>query len=824
MKAVLLLIIQFVLLPPAHVSPQEREATGEEFQQEDLQARAESRRMRRLDADGNLPDDALQRAWEQLNTKEIAQKGVTRAPSDAGVWNWEWLGPGNIGGRTRALVINPVNPDIMVAGTAGGGIWRTTNGGSWWWPVSDFLPALPVVSLVMDPTNPQVLYAGTGERVGSNFWIPGAGVFKSTSGGLTWSQLQNTAGPEYHYVGKLAHHPVSSGTVLAATDSGVYRTTNGGSDWGVILKVPEGACDVDYDPSDPNRIWVGTYQRVYLSTDAGDHWIRQTTGAAGKMPDSLGRCEIAFAPARSDIVYVSPGKDVPIVNDQSDVIYRSTDGGSTWDPWRSTNADRWSNAIWVSPTDSNLVVWGGFGDLLRTTDGGATLPTFISDWRWYDKGKSAHGDQHAIVPHPGYNGTTNRTVFFCNDGGIQKATNVSTVTDTIGWVNLANNLGVSQFFGGAVSTGGDLAIGGTQDNGILLYTQAGGQQGWSLGKFPDNGSMTGDGQWAAVDFNLPTTIYVTYPRLIIMRSNNSGASFSEATSGLGDRNGYADWLAPFVMDPSDPGHLVAGGGKIWETLNGANEWHRIRDFASGTNAPVCTAIDIAKTNSDVIWVGYNNGLVSHTTVAGDPWADHPKPWGTRAVTDIAINPWNQNEVLVTVGGYSTTTVWITTDAGTSWTNRNGTPPHDLPAVQVNTVRYHPLQPNWIYVGSDLGVFASEDKGVTWSVTPRYNTGNEGPNNAEVVELTWQGTSSLVAVTHGRGMYRCTPLPVVYVDFAYVGPENGSQLKPYNTVDEAVSNYGPGALVSIRNGTYDGPPMVIDKRGRLTSTGGPAVIK
>lgn len=789
---------------------------------EDVEARAEARRFRRLDADGRLPDDALVRAWERLKGEGRAPKTGGASPADAGIWNWEWLGPGNIGGRLRAIVFDPADPDIMVAGTAGGGLWRTTNGGAWWEPVSDFLPALPVVSLATDPTNTQTIYAGTGERVGSNASIPGAGIFRSTDGGVTWQRLASTAAAQYQYVGRLAHHPSASGTVLAATRTGVHRTTDWGASWNAILHVPEGASDVDYDPSDPQRIWVGTYLNVHLSTDGGAHWTVQTSGNPGKMPDSLGRCEIAFAASRPHIVYVSPGRDVPVLNDMQDTIWRSTNGGGDWNPWMPTNADRWSNAIWVSPTDSNLVVWGGFGDLFRTTNGGATPAQRISDWRWYDKGKSAHGDQHVIIHHPGYNGTSNRTVFVGNDGGVQKTLNVSAVDDTTGWINLANNLGVSQFFGGAISPAGTMALGGTQDNGVLLYTNTGGAQGWTLPTSVYGWTMTGDGQYAAFDHSFPARMFITYPQLDIWRSNNGGETFEPATNGLLDKGTSADWLAPFVIDPTNSSVLVAGGGRIWRTTNGADEWKQIRGFIAGNYRS--TAVDIARTSSSAIWVGYGNGAVSHTTDAGLNWTDHAVPWGTVAVTDIAINPWDQDEVVVTVGGSSASTVWITTDAGLTWLNRNGAAPHDLPAVQVNTVRYHPLQPDWLYVGTDLGVFASEDRGLSWSVTPALTSGNEGPNNVEVDELFWQGTTYLVAATHGRGMYRCAPLPVVYVDHAYSGVEDGTEFRPFNTVEEAVNSYGPGALVSIKSGTYDGPALVLGKRGRLVSTGGTTVIR
>jgi hypothetical protein len=181
------------------------------------------------------------------------------------------------------------------------------------------------------------------------------------------------------------------------------------------------------------------------------------------------------------------------------------------------------------------------------------------------------------------------------------------------------------------------------------------------------------------------------------------------------------------------------------------------------------------------------------------------------VTDIAINPFNHNEVWVTFAENQANNVWRTTDGGTTWEQRTGAAPYDLPSLQVNTIRVHPNNQDWIYIGTDLGVFASEDKGASWSVTPRYSSvGHEGPVNTEVSELFWQG-QFLIAATHGRGMYRAAPLTTIYVDMNAPSGGNGTFALPYQTVTQAVNNQGPGSNISIMAGSYNETGTVLFTR-------------
>jgi hypothetical protein len=194
-----------------------------------------------------------------------------------------------------------------------------------------------------------------------------------------------------------------------------------------------------------------------------------------------------------------------------------------------------------------------------------------------------------------------------------------------------------------------------------------------------------------------------------------------------------------------------------------------------------------------------------------------------AVTDIAINPMNASEVFVTFGTYSLNRVWLTTDNGANWIQRSGTGTNTIPAIQVNTVRFHPLNDNWVYVGTDLGVLASEDKGLTWNVTPRF-AGNDGPRNVAVDELFWQGTEYLIAATHGRGMFRARILQTVYVDINNNGFQDGTLQFPYHTIQQGVDAAGNGSNISIKTGTYPQAPVTFSRRGLVLPRDGIVEIR
>nr|AUN36054.1 putative glucosesorbosone dehydrogenase [uncultured bacterium] len=731
------------------------------------------RMLQMVDENGRIPDNALIKAWERARRMPVdspawpkreknqetirrIDDNVDRDPNVAGIQpdGWTWLGPGNIGGRIRSILIHPTNPDVMWIGSVTGGIWKTINGGLSWVPLDDFMGNLSVTTMVMSPSNPNVIYAGTGEGVylvnHVRDLIRGAGVFKSIDGGTTWSQLSSTANDDWYHVSRLAIHPANSQIMLAATSTGIWHSFDAGATW--TKQDPFAMLDINFNPSDGHKcVASGSFgSGVRYSIDTGLTWNPATGIPLG------GRIEVAYAKSNPTIVYAS-------IDNRGGELYVSTDGGQTF-TLRSSgenffmsggSSQGWyDNALWVDPTNSNTVIVGGI-DLWRSTDGGSTF-TKIS--RWESAPNSAHADHHVIVESSQFNGATNRTVFFGNDGGLYRAVDVYNVSQFDGWTELNNNLGITQFYSVAGNPTSGRVIGGTQDNGTLRYT--GNIETW-------NTPFGGDGGWSAADPTDPDYLYGEYVYLNVHRSSNGGVS-SEYISGQfwnGSAWAWKDapfqipdavtrnalFIAPFVIDPNNSNRILAGGASLWRTNDAkrpnTNAAGPSWDFIGNPSVSLISAIAIAKGNSDVIWIGYQNGDVYFTTNGTAPlpaWTrvdTNSIGLPDRYCTRITIDPTNTNRVYVTFGGFSPDNVWRTQDNGSSWSNITA----NLPNAPVRSLAVWERNPNQLYVGTEVGIFASANGGESWSGS------NDGPTNCSVDELFWMN-DTLVAATHGRGMF------------------------------------------------------------------------
>jgi hypothetical protein len=259
------------------------------------------------------------------------------APAEAGLSlaSWQWLGPGNIGGRIRGIVIDPGDPSRMWAASVGGGVWHTQDGGASWTTVDDFLGNLACACIAMDPTNPQAIYAGTGEGFWNGDALPGNGIF-ATSDGVTWAVLPATRIPEFTYVNRIA--VAASGTMLAATNSGLFRSTDAGANWTQVLGGL--IADVKFDPRDNGHAVAGENSDAggggggaWFTADGGLTWTEASRGTSW-----AGRVELAYAAKDPDIVYAS-------VDMTSGVIWRSEDGGASYQQRGTHGAGRQRGAI-----------------------------------------------------------------------------------------------------------------------------------------------------------------------------------------------------------------------------------------------------------------------------------------------------------------------------------------------------------------------------------------------------------------------------------------------------------------------------------------------
>ncbi len=695
------------------------------------------RNLQLQDENGQIPPDALPRAAKQLAQMRLAQQANPPPAAGLASGGWQWLGPGNIGGRVRALVVHPTDPNRMWVGSVGGGIWATTNAGTTWAPVDDFMANLAVATLAMHPADPTTLYAGTGEGFYNSDGLRGAGVFKSVDAGVHWAQLPATNTSSWYYVNRLAIHPAVTQTLLAATGSGLWRTVDGGTNWTQVSAAALGILDVDFDPTNGNRAVAGGWSaQAWYSVDGGQTW-NSATGLPTAGAAWSARVELAYAPSSPGTVYAS-------VNVNSGEIWKSIDGGQSYTRvstgFNYLGSQGWyDNIIWVDPANANLVVVGGI-DLWRSVNGGGTL-TQISQWQ--QAPASAHADNHAIVPVLGY-GAANHTLLIGNDGGLYRANDIT--ASPVVWQALNNTFGVTQFYGAAGNAATGVIVGGTQDNGTLRYS--GNPEGWTA-------MFGGDGGFSAADPTDSNYFYGEYVYLQIHRSTDGGVSAGYIDTGLTDATNptpCANFIAPFILDPNNPNTLLGGGCSLWRSVNAkapAPTWAVIR---SGTSGNPISAIAVAPGHSNLIWVGYNNGDVYTTTTgtsATPTWTQvdtNGVGLPGRYVARITLDPADANRAFVTFGGFSAGNVWGTPDGGLTWTNLSGTGGTALPSAPVRSLVLNPNVPNWLYAGTEVGVFTSEDGGATWHLP------QDGPANVSVDELFWLDANTLVAVTHGRGLY------------------------------------------------------------------------
>ncbi|MEM7203187.1 MAG: hypothetical protein AAF628_23195 [Planctomycetota bacterium] len=697
----------------------------------------------RAGPDGRIRDGAFRDADRQRRAV------LDAAPVSAeGLRNWNWQGPGNIGGRVRAVVIHPTNPSTMWLATAGGGVWKTTDAGGRWEPKSDFLTVLPVGCIVLDPANPDRLFVGTGEggfdsaSGSSNLAVPrGDGIFVSDDGGDTWNHMASTSGPDWYFVNRLAFDPNDRMVMLAATGSGIWRSANQGATWSRTSALE--TMDVDFHPTDSSRAIAGTLTGASLySTDGGRSW----TEASGIPPTTSIRAEVAYARSSPQTVYASVSRSAGSI-----WVYRSIDGGASFTRETTSTAlttyARYNNALWVDPFDPATVVIGAV-NVFRSTNAGRTFSSISS---------GIHPDHHWLVEHPDYDGVGNRVVFCGNDGGVHRANDIR---GSVSWQELNNNLGVTQFYGAAINPTTGVIVGGTQDNGTKTYN--GGTETWT--------SMAGaDGGYAAADPTDPNYFYGETQRLGLLRSTNGGRTSSSIRSGIGESR--PNFIAPFILDPNDPRRMYAGGAQLWRSNNvkaTTPSWSPMKATSTPTarirgvegKAPSHFAIDppqnisaiaVADGDPDLIWVGHNVGQLYKTVdgLAASPiWTrmDSGSPLPDRYISRVAIDPNDHQNVWVSLQGYDPDGVWRTRDGGATWASASGSGVGSLPDVPVTSIAIHPTLPGWVYVGTDVGVFWTNDDGVNWA------TSTAGPGPAPVDELVWKNNRELMVVTHGRGIY------------------------------------------------------------------------
>ncbi|MDI6766712.1 MAG: T9SS type A sorting domain-containing protein [Bacteroidota bacterium] len=691
-----------------------------------------------------IPQSSYQKAVQYLKgTMRKSQIGVQKNRTD----QWTSLGPYNIGGRVLALAINPTNINIIWAGAASGGLWKSTTGGMGsgaWSYINTGYNTVSVSAIAIDPLSPNVMYIGTGEislyhrpLVGT----PGArasygmGILKSTDAGMTWNQTGLTwTYPEITAIQKIVINPLNPQTIFTATSEGVYKSTNAGSSWirsnSVLM-----AMDIAMSPNDTSML-VASHGSLnsspnpglYKTTNAGASWFQLISGLP---TTNFGRTALTISQSIPSIIYagISDGGSGGMLG-----LYKSTNSGSNWILVNNANyvgTQGWyNNVIALHPTDPNTIYCAGI-DIHKSTDGGVTLPEI--------SGYAVHVDHHAIAFEP----TNPSIVYFGTDGGVYKTTNGGQ-----SWINCNSGFITTQFYPGFANAFDDstIAIGGLQDNGTLKFY---GTQYWSE-------IFGGDGGWCAIDQTNKNVMYYQYQYLNVYKSTNGGLSAFSATNGLPTGSGNTNFISPIVISPSTPNILYAGSNNVYKTTNGGTLWFASngQTTLNGTNI---ACIGVAWVNPNIIIAATGTGTLGSiprfeifaSANGGSSWDNVTRRLNgsdslpNRYPTDIEFDPTNNAVAYLTYSGYGTSHVFKTTNYGQYWTDISA----NLPDIPHQAVIVDPESPENIYVGTDLGIFYSSNGGVYWGEF------NDGMPPAMVLDLTIsRANGKLRASTFGNGVY------------------------------------------------------------------------
>ena len=786
----------------------------------------------------HIPPGARLKALQQLKRMPAsAEQALLNTASSSSSSAWTLIGPQptipdlnsfdgapTVSGRVTALAADPTNPGIVYLGAAEGGIWKTTNGGTSWSPLTDTQVSLAVGSIAIDPSNHTTVYVGTGEENFNADAYFGAGILKSTDGGSTWTHLNGPfAGPfgadnisGGAFIGALAVSPANSQVLLAGifststtNGSGIYRSADGGNTWNLALGGDEGT-SVIFDPTNGNTVYAALgnpagdpllKNGVYKSTDGGQTWVEvlAETSTTGNI---IGRIALAVAPSSPTTLYAAVENPnpltCPLVPPNTSAppncllgLFKTTDGFNTFT--KLTNTPDFCSpqcfyniVVAVAPNNPNVVYAGGLNQgidhtVIRSLDGGNSWSTVSVG----SNGGTVHTDAHALA----FSGDSS-TLYAGSDGGVWSTTTVA--TSPVNWASLNSTLALTQFYNGLSihPTNPLIGFGGAQDNGIQQYT---GSLTWSVV------GPCGDGGYTAIDFTNPTNVYetggsITGEFICLEKSTASGGmgTFLDSSVGI-DVNDPMSFIPPLVMDPSNSSTLYVGTFRVYQTTNGALTWTPISQGLTATGT--LTTIAVAPSNSNTVYAGSDDASVSVTTNAGSgagaTWVPISPPC-PRAVTHIAVDPVSSTRAYVTYSGFSGFVdtvghVFKTTNGGASFTDISG----NLPNIPVNAIVVDPDIANTLYIATDIGVFVTNNGGTAWSML------GTGLPNVAVLALSLQhATRTLRAGTHGRSAWDLSlptaTLPIV----SAISPTSALAGSAAFTLSVSGSNFVSGAVVNF----------------------------
>lgn len=701
-----------------------------------------------------------------------------------GGMTWREIGPAAVGGRVDDFAVVDANPDIMYVGTASGGAWKTIDGGMTWKPVFEHEGPMSIGAVTVSQKDPSTVWIGTGEANNRQSSSWGAGVFKSTDGGATWTDVGLAA---TQHVGRIAIDPRDTNIVYVAAlghlfgandDRGLYKTTDGGKTWNRVLFINNdtGVVDVKLDPQSPDTLYAAAYERrrtafgfngggpssaLYKSTDGGATWKKLVNGLPYADGGDTGRIGIAVYRRDPRIVYAE-------VQHAKGGLYRSDDSGETWrkmsdiDP----NAAYFSN-FYIDP-NNDLRIWvaalqgsGEVAGVALSEDGGKTFMP--------NRGTKVHPDFHAMWIDPANSGH----MIIGVDGGIYVSRDLG-----LNWQHL-NQIPIGQ----AYQVGYDMdqpyhVCAGYQDNG----TSWGPSRTRDINGIQNSDWMDvlgGDGFHCQPDENDSNLVFVESQDGTLLRLKISTHEWANVVpQPKPDEEPYRyEWNAPMIVS-SQPGRIYFGAQYLFRSDDRGDSWTRISpDLTTGVDRtklsilgkslsspilarnygvswyPCITRISESPLNPDVLWVGTEDGNLQVTRDGGKTWKNTAErlPGSTKGlyVSGIEASRLGNGAAYVVLDGHRSddfaSHVYYTSDFGETWQSVTGDLPEKGGVARV--VREDPVNTDLLFLGTEFGAYVSLDRGAHWSLM----TGKLPTVRVDDIKIHPR-EHDLILATHGRALW------------------------------------------------------------------------
>lgn len=717
-------------------------------------------------------------------------------------------------GRATSVAVVPTDANTIYLGTAAGGVWKTTDGGQTWTPLTDSQASLAIGAVAVDPNNPSTVFAGTGEPDFSADSYYGQGLLKSTDAGATWTMIRApfTTGDTAPNFASIAVQPGNSNVVLAGNvgwNGGLFRSADGGQTWTQVIAAGgyAGATAVLFDVKNPATVYAGVgglsstaSATVLISTDSGLTWKpiagSGTTGIPA--PGAVLRTALAetsdgktlFA-AFANSNFTSPG-----------TLYSTSNSGANWTQLTSPGGLSWyCNAIAVTPGNPQVLYATG-ATLYESTDGGKTWAP--------DSSGAFYADEHGFA----FSGDGSR-MFVADDGGIY-ATSQPTVANAV-FVSLNQTLNTLTFYPGFSLLAGqsNSLLAGSQDHGLNLYT--GSSTAWASG---DGFRFCGDGTGVYIDPKGTYAYAHCEGGAAAWISNASGdtvaSNWNAAQTGISTSDRWP-WVADIKGDWATVSTVYTGTNRLYQSTNNGAAWTAISGDLTGGSSTIST-IAVAPTDSNTIYTGAGDGTVS---VTANALSGTSAVWKTlsglpaRAISKIIVMPDSAQDVYLTQSGFGAGHVFHSTNGGTTWADISG----NLPNTPVDSIAADPSLLNTLYLATDTGVYVTSNGGSTWEPL------GTGLPNVVVMDLLIDAANrKLRVITHGRGAWDAA-LPLAALESSAVSVSFGSQTRGTKSAAQTITltnELSTGAL-TLNSPQITGPFTQTNSCGTSLSPGAACTV-